>query len=901
MNRKPLRIGSVLLSFVLLISCMTGCLPKGEQGDASVSQVETVPPESTAPAEPDYITRGMWIESLVKAVAGDDFNPQKAAELEPYFSDVDESHALYGFVQSAAMIGWLDVDIENGAFEPDAPANRGFVASTAVQAAGYMMVDGEDEPSEEILQTADPLNLLFAKRLGVITEDENGSLRAQETVDEAMCASVLDWYASVNTWDEGLPDVTEFNPGVTDLLETELAYTLDAENILRLPADYPAEPAVGDILLLPATAEWPDGTTVKISGGDAETGYTCETPAFEEIFSSFSMSMQQELDVEGPARLTDNGSDAPVEDDGGTAPAPDDESELSEADGGGEAQRAKAFSNSVLFTNTQSDDSSGGDDELPLPEGTVEDGIEVRRDDEGRLWRDMHWDYAKSFRICSDLVLNVNKIDLRVSIRYGEPFRNAAVPVPQRLKDMTYALEIRSILSFDFALSMELFGGEISETFEKDFLEDIMRKLKNPFVKVNATMTLEAKAKGEGAVGIPLSGRVQFCLNELSIQNPLTATLDKSEVRINGTAEASLAFTFDLGVSILGFKFVSNTLTSDFTAAAVHQDDGYGACMGIDATIATQYVVDLGSKLVGGVLDKIIKGIEKLMRRLDFLQLFDLWDSEAFMELKRFRDCMVNGFKVAIPEKPATMTVGRLHWEGEDDSSLRRTPNDVCTREFTLVLVNPTNLAVDESAALSILAKPKSGAARAGLTGRLRVENVSPDILSLNDMTVTGLMDGIATLQLNWVFSDEEGEWDSLLKGDVTVTVGEYEPFTVTLVHESHGQGAPCRAELVLNGVVPISGTCHYAIIRHVFYGEVYGNEPERTDFYEGTHVEAGTRFNNVVIANDEIDYGNFAPLRHALDYEFTFTPDDPNASLEGIPIHTPGSSEENLPEAASQ
>ncbi len=789
MKRQWKMILCWLLSFALLLGCLAGCAP-AQEAESQVSSARSVPAASIPqPPEEDFITRAEWIEQLVKTVGGADFNPTKAAELEPYFSDVAAEDERYGYIQTAAMMEWLDTDVTKGVFEPNAPATRGFVASTAVLAAGYMMVGGEDEPTDEMLQSGNPLALLFAKRLGVISPDESGSLQAQETVDDALCESVLAWYTSVNTWEEDLPDVTEFNPNVRDFTGTELAYTLDAENILRLPEDFAEAPAAGDIWLLPATAEWPDGAAVTIEGGDAEAGYQTQTPAIEDIFASLSLNMAHELDIAGPARLIDNGSTAgdTSEADAGADSASEDESSANAAaeDEASAGDAAETDTGTGDTSETSEADAGAGDTSgagegvngfsgagafQQGPGGEIEGGIELRRDDEGRLWNDMYWNYRSSYPLAEGLTLDVNKIGLRISIRYGEPFKDASVP--QWMKDIRYELEVRFQLDLDFALSLKLDGGSVKKTYEKDFLKDIMARVKNPIAKVNATMTLEAEASGEGKVGFPLTGRARYQFGGDALSRPSPVELDKINVRMEGALEASLTFKFDLGVSLFGLKVVSNTLTSKFKAAATYIQDNHGICMGIDATIETQYVMDLGSALVAKVLDAMLDGYKWLFDDSDDPLAPSVEESVIYQELVRLRNCLVSAFSVPVPEKPVVLPVGRLHWEGESMGSLRRTPNDVCTRDFTLELVSPSSVKVDESAALSVVARP-NGASRVGLTGRVRAESRNTGVLSCSDNRVTGHSEGEAVVELVWVFRDEHGEWDSLLKGEGAIKVTE--------------------------------------------------------------------------------------------------------------------------------
>ncbi len=134
-----------------------------------------------------------------------------------------------------------------------------------------------------------------------------------------------------------------------------------------------------------------------------------------------------------------------------------------------------------------------------------------------------------------------------------------------------------------------------------------------------------------------------------------------------------------------------------------------------------------------------------------------------------------------------------------------------------------------------------------------------------------------------WVFQDETGEWDSLLKGEGKIPVGEPVEQTLSVILESyHNHTGTCGAALYLTGTAAESGTLQYTLVRTASYGDGTGPTKHVTTYGEGTHIEAGVNFDHSFICDSTVSDGD-SDCRW--DYTCIFVPDNPNSPT--IDLHT--------------
>ncbi len=227
-------------------------------------------------SENDYLTRAEWI-----ALLGRNFELTTYLQEAPYYADVPADHAVFSYVQASREWGILRAD---GAFDPNAPITRGFVAETAILAAlsDYDTSLGEKDTKTLLRlavdngivssgKTGDKMTAEDCTRAIVGAKDCRLSYEAPEYADITVKDTVVDCSAS--------GDVQMVNGTVT------------------MPKDMGADIAVGTVFIVPGE---PYGTAVKAASVKTVNGkkvIETVTPEIEEVFEnvSFSFTASPEL------------------------------------------------------------------------------------------------------------------------------------------------------------------------------------------------------------------------------------------------------------------------------------------------------------------------------------------------------------------------------------------------------------------------------------------------------------------------------------------------------------------------------------------------------------------------------------------------------------------------------
>ncbi len=223
-------------------------------------------------------------------------------------------------------------------------------------------------------------------------------------------------------------------------------------------------------------------------------------------------------------------------------------------------------------------------------------------------------------------------------------------------------------------------------------------------IEITPGVSVDGSFLGKGAIGIPIGGKGEFAFGDGEMR--ADTKLDDVDVMYQGELSGNVSLTGGLELKILNCNIIDCSYTMTLAATLEVRDDGDGYCQGIDVVYSDEFKANTFTRVVG------LLGTETLILLIDTV-LSIVYDdgvgSWARDKLREFRDMLANGMGFGGPRLEAP--IARWHWEGKDFASRRRTPNEVCSREFTLELISPTVLDVGESGALSIVAKPHASTA----------------------------------------------------------------------------------------------------------------------------------------------------------------------------------------------
>ena len=252
------------------------------------------------------VTRGEWISMLVRADNNEEFlNLAKSLEAESPFEDVDETNPWHMEIVLAANLEWLEDDVEKEIFDPFGAATLEFVASTAMMALGYDIIDADEVNLTDIDSLSGQTRYLLgmAAQIGLIHPDENGKVfpTSQSTKEFAMStADTVRQARLARTRPADFVDVVVLQDHIPDLKESlisgELERTgeeLDDFDSFLASATLAAQLPVGAVFVIGDPEDALNGEAYKVAEtqqqDDGRFKIITEDPEIEEVF--------EELDI----------------------------------------------------------------------------------------------------------------------------------------------------------------------------------------------------------------------------------------------------------------------------------------------------------------------------------------------------------------------------------------------------------------------------------------------------------------------------------------------------------------------------------------------------------------------------------------------------------------------------
>lgn len=209
------------------------------------------------------LSRGEWIELLASEFGLDD-----STLTEPSFTDVPKDNTLYNSIQSCVDWGVLNTE-ESSTFNPDEDAVVDFALSTALAAAD---IDLGDASAEEYARENDIIGKSYLDIRGNLTNKK---------ADE-----IIAWAKDLYLNQEHEPvEKVELSEKVEDLTQTTQIVSSSNQNY-TLSGSGIKDVAVGDIIILPKSEEYPYGYARKVTEVTKNGGtisIQTEDPALEEL------------------------------------------------------------------------------------------------------------------------------------------------------------------------------------------------------------------------------------------------------------------------------------------------------------------------------------------------------------------------------------------------------------------------------------------------------------------------------------------------------------------------------------------------------------------------------------------------------------------------------------------
>lgn len=263
------RIMSILMMICMITSLFTGCSGKKKT------------------SEEFQVTRGDWITML-----GKEFGLNEYDSDEPYYADIDADNELFAYVQTAYEWGLLSQDTD--AFNPEKPATKGFVATTAVLASelDYSQYDINGNENENIIFAAGISNIFS----GITYEKK--VLNSPVTYDEAYNAAENALKVYLTDSGENTNE-TKLSDGVTDYRSDPASVVShDGDNYV-MSAEKGSELKPGDVFITSGEGVYASGVARKVvSVTRNEDGtYSVETTEsqIEEIYSDIDIHQEMEM------------------------------------------------------------------------------------------------------------------------------------------------------------------------------------------------------------------------------------------------------------------------------------------------------------------------------------------------------------------------------------------------------------------------------------------------------------------------------------------------------------------------------------------------------------------------------------------------------------------------------
>lgn len=273
MKNRPRRIVALLLTLSLLVLNVLGC------GKEDTGKADNVNSQVS-------ITRGEWIETLSKGFGMDEFT-----NTTPYYKDVDENNEIYKYVQSCYE--WDVLSTGTDVFKPNDTATLGFVISTAVLAADldYSKYETGD------LNTA----LIKCAKDNNIYDIEPDSEELLSGVTAVEATVILQ--SAINSYfvmDEAQEKCDMGYKKEVEVLPADKKVELPVTGNSVVEEKTADEYSEGDIFVVPASAEYPNGAAFKVVSKklNADGTYAIETaiPEIWEVFDEIDVNKMEMAD-----------------------------------------------------------------------------------------------------------------------------------------------------------------------------------------------------------------------------------------------------------------------------------------------------------------------------------------------------------------------------------------------------------------------------------------------------------------------------------------------------------------------------------------------------------------------------------------------------------------------------
>lgn len=254
--RKIKKLIALFLCTVMLISVFAGC-GKNKEGQ-----------ETVANATEESITRGEWLDLLAS-----NFGAVNSTTEEPYFSNITIENDMFAKIQTLVEFGVID---KSEKLDLDAYVTYKEIALNTLNIMGADIVADYLETSKD-LKEKDLLK--FAKDKKIVLKTNNGYAtkgEAQTAVDTA-----VNLYVNRPIIEK---QDAKLKKGVKDIRKKNVSY----ENG-NVTINDETKVSVGDIIILPATDEYPMGLARKVTAVNGNVLTTTE-PELSEVYEKIDIS-----------------------------------------------------------------------------------------------------------------------------------------------------------------------------------------------------------------------------------------------------------------------------------------------------------------------------------------------------------------------------------------------------------------------------------------------------------------------------------------------------------------------------------------------------------------------------------------------------------------------------------
>jgi hypothetical protein len=733
----------------------------------------------------------------------EDLSGAASIDLGQAFTDVSKDDDAYLYIQSAAIYGWLPDEVSSGEFLPDEVATRGFIAATAVRALGYAYVVGEGAPTDEILTAPDPDGVFMAWNLGFFTAADGGAnhpadardpssgdgLRLGEAATDEYAENARAWIIANNNDvpDENVQDY-DYTQGVLDLMDEGMAYTVsDDQTLLQITSWSNGErPAVGDVVLLPSSIDYPEGLAVKIISADDDGVYEVTQPTIDETFDELHIvhHSSMTLDDMTPSVSEVTAGNTRV---GGTESSTTADSMNIKAavsakppvgthtgDGSetsmllmnaGLANTGTNFTSHPTSLETTSYTSLNYNDSTVITAASVP--VATSAAQPSAIWDLFYDDVVKQYPGRYSTVKEMESLDGALTTTFAANSIDYVVVVNYRqflgVEALSIPLSMQFRIDFDLSLAAKIQG---SATFEGTCARyEVGDKKGSVYVEAS----VNAEISGEGAIQFDLRGG--FSMGEDFTHDRASHSPMSYQPSVSGQVEGSVTLTATVGVDVFGINIVKHNLNEVFSVTlAAKKDlagniigDEYGICVELTYGLRITYDMDLASDFIVGEIRDIYESLKDMS--LEYAN-YELDEEGKFI---KFLDILKDQLKVEIPINDFTQ---HIHYEGETIDTLYQVP--YCTRDYTLRVDEPLHIEIGESAEVKVT-MIGDGTSKTLRPGEFIVQDMSSGILSVSEQTVRGESRGDGVIEVRYVFpaDGERPAVVSLLRTEAVIQVEE--------------------------------------------------------------------------------------------------------------------------------